>query len=156
RQRLTVLHKETGHALALPNIKQLEHLSSVKINKILLATGAEHDGRIERIKALARRQRIPVQSCDRRKLAQIAGPQRRHQGVVALISAAEMWNLDTFLQKLALDRIAREMAGKSMDGYMVAVLDGIEDPHNLGAIIRTAESAGVRAILVPQRRAAGL
>jgi 23S rRNA (guanosine2251-2'-O)-methyltransferase len=76
--------------------------------------------------------------------------------VVALISAAEMWKLDTFLQKLGLDRIAREIAGKSMDGYMVAVLDGIEDPHNLGAIIRTAEAAGVKAILIPQRRAAGL
>jgi 23S rRNA (guanosine2251-2'-O)-methyltransferase len=156
RERLSQLRKETGENLSLPNLKQLENLSSVKINKILLAAGAEHDGRVERIKQLARKHKIPVQSCDRRKLDQIAGPQRRHQGVVALISAAEMWKLDTFLQKLALDRIAREMEGKSMDGYMVAVLDGIEDPHNLGAIIRTAESAGVKAILIPQRRAAGL
>lgn len=156
RERLARLHKETGQSLSLPNIKQIENLPSVKVNKILLAAGAEHDGRIERIKALARKQKIPVQSCDRRKLDQIAGPQRRHQGVVALISAAEMWKLDTFLQKLALDKISREMAGQSMDGYMVAVLDGIEDPHNLGAIIRTAESAGIKGILIPQRRAAGL
>lgn len=156
RERLSRLRKETGATLSLPSIKQVEHVPSVKINKILLALGAEHDGRVDRIKDLAKQLKIPIQSCDKRKLDQIAGPQRRHQGVVALISAAEMWKLDTFLQKLALDRISREMAGKSMDGYMVAVLDGIEDPHNLGAIIRTAESAGVKGILVPQRRAAGL
>ncbi|HEY9790489.1 MAG TPA: 23S rRNA (guanosine(2251)-2'-O)-methyltransferase RlmB [Candidatus Obscuribacterales bacterium] len=156
RHRVNELSKQTGLKLALPNIKQLEHLPSVKVNKILLATGGEHDGRVDKIKALARKQKIPIQSCDRRKLDQIAGPQRRHQGVVALISPAEMWQLETFLQKMMLDRIAREMSGQSMDGYMVAVLDGIEDPHNLGAIIRVAEASGVKAILIPQRRAAGL
>lgn len=156
RKRLEELKKQTGQTLTLPSIKQLEHVPTVKVNKILLATGGEHDGRVEKIKALARKQKIPVQACERRKLDQIAGPQRRHQGVVALISPAEMWKLDTFLQKMVLDRIAREMSGQSMAGYMVAVLDGIEDPHNLGAIIRVAEAAGVQAILIPQRRAAGL
>jgi 23S rRNA (guanosine2251-2'-O)-methyltransferase len=156
RKRLTELQKQTGQTLTLPNIKQIEHLPSVKVNKILLATGAESDGRVDKIKKLAKKQKIPIQACERRKLDQIAGPQRRHQGVVAMISAAEMWQLETFLQKMMLDRIAREMSGKTMDGYMVAVLDGIEDPHNLGAIIRVAEAAGVKAILIPQRRAAGL
>lgn len=156
RRRLSELHKQTGLTMALPNIKQLEHLPTVKVNKILLATGGEHDGRVDKIKSLARQQKIPIQSCDRRKLDQVAGPQRRHQGVVAMISPAEMWQLETFLQKMMLDRIAREMSGKNMDGYMVAVLDGVEDPHNLGAIIRVAEAAGVKAILIPQRRAAGL
>jgi 23S rRNA (guanosine2251-2'-O)-methyltransferase len=156
RRRLSQLRKQTGQALTLPNIKQLQHLPTVKVNKILLAAGAEHDNRIDKIKSLARKQKIPIQSCDHRKLDQIAGPQRRHQGVVALISPAEMWQLETFLQKVMLDRITRELAGQSMDGYMVAVLDGIEDPHNLGAIIRVAEAAGVKAVLIPQRRAAGL
>jgi 23S rRNA (guanosine2251-2'-O)-methyltransferase len=156
RRRLNELHKASGQTLTLPNIKQLEHLPTVKVNKILLATGAEHDSRIDKIKSLARQQKIPIQSCDRRKLDQIAGPQRRHQGVVAMISPAEMWQLETFLQKMMLDRIAREMSGKTMDGYTVAVLDGVEDPHNLGAIIRVAEASGVKAILIPQRRAAGL
>lgn len=155
-RRLKALHKQSGQTLTLPSIKQLQQLQTVKVNKILLASGGEHDGRIDKIKALARKQKIPVQSCDRRKLDQIAGPQRRHQGVVALISPAEMWQLETFLQKLMLDKLARELTGKSMDGYMVALLDGIEDPHNLGAIIRVAEAAGVKAILIPQRRAAGL
>lgn len=157
RRALKKLRSETGDSgLTLPNIQQFSHIPSVKVNKILLATGGEHDGRVEKIKTLARQQKIPIQSCERRKLDQIAGPQRRHQGVVALISAAEMWKLDTFLQKVVLDRISRELEGKTMDGYMVAVLDGIEDPHNLGAIIRVAEAAGVKALLIPQRRAAGL
>lgn len=154
---LKKLRTETGDkGLKLPNIKQLEGLPSVKVNKILLATGGAHDGRVDKIKLLARQQKIPLQSCDRRKLDQLAGPQRRHQGVVALISPTEMWTLDTFLQKLVLDRINRELSGKSMAGYMVVALDGIEDPHNLGAIVRTAESAGAKAIFVPQRRSAGL
>jgi 23S rRNA (guanosine2251-2'-O)-methyltransferase len=156
RARLVEFHKETGRKLALPNMKQLESLPSVKVNKILLAVSGQHDGRVDKIKALSRQQKIPLVSCDRRKLDQIAGPQRRHQGVVAMISPAEMWQLETFLQKMMLDRIARELAGQNMDGYMVAVLDGIEDPHNLGAIVRVAESSGVKAILIPQRRTAGL
>ncbi|MBY0356842.1 MAG: 23S rRNA (guanosine(2251)-2'-O)-methyltransferase RlmB [Candidatus Obscuribacterales bacterium] len=134
----------------------LEYNYTVKINKILLAAGAEHDARIGKIKTIARQQQIPIQSCDKRKLDQLAGPHQRHQGVVAMLSPAEIWRLDTFLQKLVLDRIACELAGGTMDGYMVAVLDGVEDPHNLGAIIRAAEAAGVKAVFIPQRRAAGL
>ncbi len=154
---LKKLRTETGDkGLKLPNIKQLEGLPTVKVNKILLATGGAHDGRIDKIKSLARKQKIPLQSCDRRKLDQLAGPQRRHQGVVALITPTEMWTLDTFLQKLVLDRINRELNGQTMSGYMVVALDGIEDPHNLGAIVRTAESAGAKAVFVPQRRSAGL
>lgn len=156
KTRLSELKKRTGLSLALPNIKQLEHLPTLTINKILLATGGEHDGRVDKIKALAKQQRIPIQSCDKRKLDQIAGPQRRHQGVVAMVSPAEMWKLDTFLQKMMLDQIALELNGQTMEGYTIAVLDGIEDPHNLGAIIRVAEASGVKAVLIPQRRAAGL
>lgn len=142
--------------LQLPARSTLEPGHGIRVNKILLAEGQANDGRIRKIKTLARIQHIPVQSCDRKKLDQIAGPQRRHQGVVAMVSSAEMWKLDTFLQKLVLDRISRELAGESMDGYMLAMLDGVEDPHNLGAIIRVAEAAGVKALFLPQRRAAGL
>lgn len=142
--------------LQLPARPLFDNTPAVRVNKILLATGQERDGRIRQIKSLARHQQIPVQNCDRNKLDQIAGPARRHQGVVAMVSAAEMWKLDTFLQKLVLDKILREMNGENMDGYMLALLDGIEDPHNLGAIIRVAEAAGAKAIFIPQRRAAGL
>lgn len=142
--------------LQLPARPTLDPGQGVRVNKILLAEGLEYDGRIRKIRTLAKHQHIPLQECDRKKLDQLAGPQRRHQGVIALISPAEMWHLDTFLQKLVLDRIQRELNGQSMDGYMLAMLDGVEDPHNLGAIIRVAEASGVKALFLPQRRAAGL
>lgn len=142
--------------LQLPARPTLEPRQGIKVNKILLADGLDRDQRIRKIKNLAKQQHIPIHNCDRKKLDQLAGPQRRHQGVVAMVSPAEMWKLDTFLQKLVLDRISRELSGQSMDGYMLALLDGVEDPHNLGAIIRVAEAAGVKALFLPQRRAAGL
>jgi 23S rRNA (guanosine2251-2'-O)-methyltransferase len=142
--------------LQLPARLTVEPGKGIRVNKILLAEGMDRDARIRKIKTLARHQHIPVHTCDRKKLDQLAGPQRRHQGVVAMISPAEMWKLDTFLQKLVLDRISRELSGQTMDGYMLALLDGVEDPHNLGAIIRVAEASGVKALFLPQRRAAGL
>src|SRR5579885_1353808 len=74
--------------------------SKVKINKILLAAGGRPDPRIDRIQSMARQHRIPINTCERKKLDQLCGPERRHQGVVALVSPAEMWKLETFLQKL--------------------------------------------------------
>lgn len=145
-----------GASIKLPDIKELKRLSGIKINKLLIQNGLAHDGRIDRIMELAKSQKVPIQFCEKRKLDQIVGPDKRHQGVLALISAAEMWPLEAFLVKLELDRQQAEIKGSNMDGYMVAVADGIEDPHNLGAIIRTAEAAGVKALLVPQRRATGL
>lgn len=156
-EALTKLKVATGgQSIKLPDLKELERLSGIKINKLLIQTGLAHDGRIDRIIDLAKSQKVPMQFCERRKLDQLVGPDKKHQGVLALISAAEMWPLEAFLVKLELDRQAAELAGSNMDGYMVAVADGIEDPHNLGAIIRTAEAAGVKALLIPQRRATGL
>lgn len=152
----TLKSQNSGGKLKLPTNPMVDSNFTVKVNKILLATGLERDPRIAKIKSLARQQLIPIQNCDRRKIDQMAGPHQRHQGVVAILSPAEIWRLDTFLQKLVLDRISYELSGRNMDGYTVAVLDGIEDPHNLGAIIRVAEAAGVKAVFIPQRRAVGL
>lgn len=126
------------------------------IGKILLAQADHPDSRLDRIESLARRQRIPVQVVDRRRLDKAAGAGARHQGVVAFIRAAEPWRLDDLLRMVDADRSARQAGGQSLDGYVVAMVDGIEDPHNLGAIIRSAEAAGVRAVVVAERRAAGL
>ena len=156
REAVSFLKCRQDVRLQLPTRLTIEPGKGIRVNKILLADGMDRDARIRKIKTLARHQHIPIHDCDRKKLDQLAGPQRRHQGVVAMISPAEMWKLDTFLQKLILDRISRELSGQTMDGYMLALLDGIEDPHNLGAIIRVAEAAGVKALFLPQRRAAGL
>jgi 23S rRNA (guanosine2251-2'-O)-methyltransferase len=73
-----------------------------------------------------------------------------HQGIAAQISAAPFRELDEFLQELI------ERREGNLNGCVLAVVDGIEDPHNLGAIIRTAESAGLLGLLLPVRRASGL
>ena len=129
---------------------------SIKISKILVAQGGRPDVRLAKIHELARSSKIPLIACDRRKLDQVAGEGERHQGVIALVSSAIMWQLEDFLSKVEEDRQALAADGRSLDGYTVALLDGIEDPHNLGAIVRTAEAAGVKAVLLPQRRSAGL
>jgi 23S rRNA (guanosine2251-2'-O)-methyltransferase len=140
----------------LEQMAKLSRLPTVRVKKILVAQGVRPDKRLDLIWQLAKSLKIPVQNCDRRQLDEIAGFEERHQGVVALISPAELWSMDNFLFKLNVDRTIRAANGLSMDGYVVAVLDGIEDPHNLGAIIRSAESAGVKALFLPQRRSASI
>jgi 23S rRNA (guanosine2251-2'-O)-methyltransferase len=140
----------------LDEIARLSRLPTVRINKILIAQGVKPDERIDRIWHIARQLKIPVSQVDRQKLDQLAGKEAHHQGVVAYVSSAELWSMETFLLKYKLDQALAEHVGASLNGYAVAVLDGIEDPHNLGAIIRSAEAAGLKALFIPQRRGAQL
>lgn len=130
------------------------------VNKIFIAVGQQFDRRVDRIKALARQLEIPVVSCEKRRLDQMVPQDQRHQGIVAQISVTDFQDLDEFLEGVDNQRKAAEQkgdnAGNYLDGFVVAVLDGIEDPHNLGAIIRVAECSGVKAVLLPARRSAGL
>ena len=75
---------------------------------------------------------------------------------MAFIAAAPVWQLADFLGMLEADRQKAELSGQSLDGYTVVVVDGIEDPHNLGAIIRVAEASGVKCLILPRRRSVGL
>jgi 23S rRNA (guanosine2251-2'-O)-methyltransferase len=126
------------------------------INKIYLAQNLESDHRIEAIKRLAKDNHVPVVICEKRKLADLSMERDKHQGVVAQIAACEYMELGDFLDEFDKEKVEIEAAGGTLDGYSVAILDGIEDPHNIGAIIRSAEAAGVKAVLLPQRRSAGL
>lgn len=71
---------------------------------------------------------------------------RNHQGVIALVPPFEYVEVDDILEE----------ARKRKEEPFILILDGIEDPHNLGSIIRTAETAGVHGIIIPKRRAAGV
>lgn len=118
------------------------------INKVFMADGLDRDVRLDRIQRIARDHRIPVVTCDKRKLDQMLGRAARHQGIACQLSPAELVELPDFIDSL-----------KSKPDYlgtnpMVVVVDGIEDPHNLGAIIRVSEAAGAQALLLPVRRAA--
>jgi 23S rRNA (guanosine2251-2'-O)-methyltransferase len=102
-----------------------------------------HDLRLQRIIEECRRIGLPVRFVSRAELDHMAG-NVAHQGVVAVTSAKQYSDLDDVI------------AAKRGDYSLVLVLDGVEDPHNLGAIVRTADAAGVDGLIIPERRAAGV
>jgi 23S rRNA (guanosine2251-2'-O)-methyltransferase len=108
------------------------------LERILIAKGAGGP-RLQEIIELARRAAIPVRFEPREALERLAGA-GSHQGVVALGAANQYVDLDDI----------------AASARLLVVLDGVEDPHNLGAIIRTAHAAGAGGIVVPERRAVGL
>ena len=107
------------------------------LERLLVAQGAGGP-RVQEIIDLARRASIPVRFEPRAALDRLAGTSA-HQGVVALGAAQRYADFDGVAPC-----------------EMLVVLDGVEDPHNLGAIIRTAHAAGAGAVIIPERRAAGV
>ena len=99
---------------------------------------------VEEILRLAKARHVPVAFETREDLFRRAGSER-HQGAVGIASAKAYLSLDELLE-----------AVRRHDSPLLLVLDGIEDPHNLGAIVRTAEAAGAQGVLLPTRRAVGL
>ncbi len=115
------------------------------IDRIAIVRGRQ-DTRVEEIVQLAREQGIPVRFEDRGQLDRLANS-KDHQGVVALAAAHAAVTLE--------DILAHANANHDQSG-LVVLLDGVEDPHNLGAIVRTALAAGAHGVVIPERRAAGL
>ena len=115
------------------------------IDRISIARG-RHGERVEELVRLARQRGVPVRFEDRAQVDRLAGT-REHQGVVALAAAKKMLSLE--------DLLARIAPAGGREGLLV-LLDGIEDPHNLGAIVRTALAAGADGIVITERRAAPL
>lgn len=123
----------------------LELLESKKdINKIFVTKGEKH-GSINKIIAIAKERRIIIVEKDRRQMEQIAQT-NNYQGVIAIVPPFEYCEIEDILE---------EAKNRNEDPF-VLILDGIEDPHNLGSIIRTAETAGVHGIIIPKRRAASV
>ncbi len=118
--------------------------SGTQVRQILVAGGAEKGSLLE-ITGQARKSGVPVREVARNYLDTLAGG-LNHQGVVALIPAKEYVQPDDLLTR------ARE---KGEDPFIL-VLDKIEDPHNFGAILRTAEAVGVHGVIIPKHRAVGL
>lgn len=102
------------------------------------------DRRLEHLRALAEARAVPVRLIDARELARLAAG-ARHQGAVAEVEGREP------LTENQLEAWLHEVADP-----LLLVLDGIEDPRNLGACLRAADGAGVDAVVIPRRRAAGL
>jgi 23S rRNA (guanosine2251-2'-O)-methyltransferase len=116
-------------------------------DRIIIAKGRQ-DTRVEEIVQLARGRNISLRFEDRSQLDRLADS-KDHQGIVALVAARAAGTLDEILAA------ANAGAGRGEKGLIV-MLDGVEDPHNLGAVIRTALAAGAHGVVIPERRAAGL
>jgi 23S rRNA (guanosine2251-2'-O)-methyltransferase len=114
-------------------------------DRILIAKGRQ-DSRVEQIVQLARERGVTVRFEDRSQLDRVANT-RDHQGVVAIAAARAATTLEDILKR------ANQSKGQT---GLIVLLDGVEDPHNLGAVIRTALAAGAHGVVIPERRAAGL
>lgn len=111
------------------------------LDRIIIAKG-RHGDRIQSVVDLAKSRGVPVRFEEREQIDRLVGT-REHQGIAALAAAKRTSELEDLL------------AAKTERGLLV-LLDGVEDPHNLGAIVRTSLAAGAQGVIVPERRAAGL
>ncbi len=121
----------------------IELLKSGKdINKLFVQRGEKHGSILEIIK-LAKNNKVIITEIDKSKLDKMSQT-HNHQGVIAIIPPYEYCEVDDIL----------ENAKQKNEDPFILILDQIEDPHNLGSIIRTAECSGVHGIIIPKRRAA--
>ena len=115
-----------------------------QIDKILVATGERH-GSLNRILSLARQNRIPISEVERQKLDAVSQT-GAHQGVIAYTAAAAYVSVQSILQRAA---------EKGQPPFIV-ICDSLNDAHNLGSILRTAECFGVHGVIIPKHRSVGL
>ena len=118
--------------------------SGKPIDKIFVLDGCQ-DGPISTIKREAKKNDVPVRFVAKERLDQLSET-GKHQGVIAYAAAYEYAELDDIFA----------LAEQKGEAPFVFLLDGIEDPHNLGAIIRTANQAGAHGVIIPKNRAVGL
>ena len=122
-----------------------EALSSGRAIEYVMVARGTKGGPVGNLMALAKEKSIPVKEADSKKLDFMCGG-AVHQGIIALAAVKEYSTLEDIF----------ETAKSRNEEPFIIVLDEIEDPHNLGAIIRTAECTGAHGVIVPKRRSAGL
>ncbi|MBQ7390802.1 MAG: 23S rRNA (guanosine(2251)-2'-O)-methyltransferase RlmB [Clostridia bacterium] len=111
----------------------------------LYVTSGEKEGSINQLLGIAAERGIPITECDRTRLDSMAKG-GRHQGVIAIAAERNYSSIDEILN----------YAQSRGEPPFVVICDGVEDPHNLGAIIRSAECVGAHGVIIPKRRAVGL
>lgn len=122
----------------------LEALKSERdINKIMIAEGSQK-GSMQQIIAIANERKVFLQFVPKKKIDQMV--EGNHQGVVAQVAAYQYAELDDLFA----------LATKRNEAPFFLILDELEDPHNLGSIMRTADATGAHGIIIPKRRAVGL
>ena len=135
---------ENGETIIYGRNAVIEALrAKVPINRILIA--GEKNGSVNVIIALAKENGVVFASASKEKISELTGTEN-HQGVAACLAAAEYCDIDDIL------KIAEERG----EPPFVIILDEIQDAHNLGAVIRTADAVGAHGVIIPKRRAASL
>ena len=138
---------EGAHVFGVQPVLEALRAGARPLERLTVAEGA-HESRLREILEIARYADIPVRRVPRSELQRLAAG-ANHQGVVATIAAAHYTHADELLDALAA-RVGTQ------DPPLAVVLDGVEDPRNLGAVIRTVECAGAHGVFIPERRASGL
>ena len=133
--------RENGLIYGIGPVLEALRSKARRIDKIMIAEGTR-EKRLDEIFALARDAGIRVDKTSRDDLTRSTGPDATHQGIAAVVSAAEYSSVEEILSGIS--------------AALIVVLDGVEDPRNLGAVIRTAECAGTDGVIIPDRRAVGL
>ena len=114
------------------------------IDKLYITSG-DKEGSINLLIGIAKERGIPIFECDRSRLDTMAAG-GRHQGIIAVAAEHNYYSVDEILA----------YAEERGESPFIVICDGIEDPHNLGAVIRSAECAGAHGVIIPKRRAVGL
>ena len=114
------------------------------IEKIFVQSG-DREGSVNLLIGMAAERKIRIVDADKRKLDELSRGER-HQGIVAIAAGRNYYSVDDIL----------DYAAERGEKPFIVILDGVEDPHNLGAIIRSAECCGAHGVIIPKRRAVGL
>jgi 23S rRNA (guanosine2251-2'-O)-methyltransferase len=141
----------SGKIYGLAPVLEALNSGKGKVQKIIAADGVANN-RFDQIVRAARAQGISLQKVPRRALGKYVEDEANHQGVVAFVDAtgaADYYKADDLLDDISVKI-------KNGESPLVVVLDGVEDPHNLGAILRTVECSGADGVFIPDRRAVGL
>ena len=139
---------KSNYVTGLRAVEQLLAGDTAQVRRICVEYRSANP-RVEALVAQAREKGIDVQEANRARLKQMSG-EVRHQGVVAEVRRS------TQLDEAGLRTLVESRLGDGGRPLLLLVLDGIQDPHNLGACLRTADAAGVDAVVVPRHGAAGL
>jgi 23S rRNA (guanosine2251-2'-O)-methyltransferase len=147
-ERLSSEHLSSERLYGVAPVLEALRAGHRSIEQIVIAEGA-HLHRLRELMELARQANVPVRRAARAEFGRALGAGANHQGVIATVAAARYTDADELLSALAA-RVG------TTEPPLAVVLDGVEDPRNLGAILRTAECAGAHAVFIPERRAVGL
>lgn len=145
REEAEVIENEEERDFVMGRIPAIEVLKSERdINKVFLQEGLSGT-KLDEIQGLAKKRKLQISIVPKSKLDQLVEGQN-HQGVVIGTAAYPYASIDDLF----------EAAAKKNEDPFFILLDGVEDPHNLGSIMRTADASGAHGIIIPKRRAVGL